>query len=1846
MKQAAAKQGMPAERGRGKAPEPFFTPLQTKLNVSRPGEKLEQEADHAADAVVHGRGPMAGGVRISEQVSPIAQRSEEEAQAACESRESDPLWHQHEPASDMRPGDVADEPLQMMAEPEAQKQEEGEEEELQAREEDAQAVSEQEEAVQAQEEEEAVQSREEETQRQPEEEEEPVQAASEADAQLEAEEKEDLQARDEEAQRQSEEEEEPVQARDEAQRQPETEEEEPVQMRAARPALSPRALRLNRVETQLRASRGRGNPLPEGVRRKMEQGLGADFSGVRIHTDHPAFLMTRLLNAKAFTSGRDIYFSPHRFSPGSQDGDHLLAHELAHTLHQAAVPVREDTVAQRVFEENQQQVRPETLEALRIAYSYEGKINSNFTDETGERIGWEQLKEVFHGAFDRDLFPDALMKRPLAHPQDLPHWCGIFAWSALRRAGVPLPPWSLGMPMLKHTQLRPAGELPQVGDIAYRDKLPWMPEGSKLTHHQALVSAVESHETAKAADFSKIKVTTIDGNTAGSNNMGGQVQETTQPIGYWKHFFDPVGKVDMPSVPLVTIDRSAPDLGASEAAKEDSLQEDAPATDVAGLEQEVSASEEAMAGPEAEVAVDLDLPPVVEAQAEPAAKVEKVALVGKSDEATASYTRASPSSMAITAPDLGATLDRKTQVEKKQVAEETPKLKAETGGAVDPAITAPDQIPVPEDVTLKDEGQGAEVGDLEPGPHTDKGEAPSTANTTFGRQMKQNESSGGFLDWLRKSFASFLSAIRVRDDGVTTTAGPRQRVALTGDADTGRMGRQREEGTAKLRQERDAKAASFKAHPGQSNIQPRKVDQDFKSEQAPQTSEPVKDMEVGTDTDDYAKAQWPADFRGAADAKMAKKLDGSMSKARGDVETAGSARDAEKDAAIADAEARTAAANTSADGKQREAVVAGRSDAARQQGEAVQGAYDGVAEFSKDAAGEQTTKGKAIAADVKDSEGKADKDLADGEKKADGLKTTAESDAKTEKAEIKKKESDDSWWGKLTKAIVNKITSAIDSIFTAMRAAVKKALDAAKKWAVEKINAARNRAIKALNGFRDWAKDKVNTYVKDRYPGLAKALNDGIDKTVDVAVAGVNAAADGAIATVEKLADALAGALDKLLEKFQAALKAVVKVIGAALRGDFVGALKIAFEAACELAGVNPKPILDFLERAGQKILSILKSPGPFINNLFRAVGMGLRNFADNFVQHFKTGVISWLTGTLSAVPITLPTKWDIKGFFSLMAQILGLTYENIKARIILKFPKAAGIFAKIEAGWKFVKMLLDKDYAGLWEEVKAKLASLRDTILGAIRNWTLLNVIKQGIMWLLSMLNPASAIVRLLKMLADLVFWLIDNIRRIKDFVLSVYGAISNIAAGILKPAAKAVENALARALPIVLSFIASALGLGDIAGAIQGVITKIQAPVNKAIDALIDRVVAFARKLIAKIVGGAKKAGKKAKDAAMKLIRWWTEKRPFRSKDGGDHKIYYKGEGTRADLWIASTPSAFQTFIAAQMKSDDKAQAKLAKEANRIYVKQVLKSEERMDKLQAERKAIGSANKDAYRKKQGELQTEIRNFRTQLLALSGVLKQMNIDDVAAARTKVTYTDAGHKQVTALPLTFIPGDEKGSSPSEDPPGYDYARRINTAEGKTVWIRGHLLNDNVHGPGKARNMVPIPQSTNRLMESKAESDLKRRVHSQKEQLYFRATATFWPSTKEETRGFPKKLVLVWHKAEKKDGTWKKGPHISKALFDSPKPPDNVNASIPGITSGSSSQLVSAINTQSAGLPVTTHFVGILKEQASYADAAAIRTKLTTTETSYTALNPSQKENRGKQIYRTIAAVNAKKINLS
>ena len=115
-------------------------------------------------------------------------------------------------------------------------------------------------------------------------------------------------------------------------------EEEEIQLKGERGGFAvPQA-----IESRLEARRGGGQPLSTEVRGFMEPRFGADFSGVRLHSDPEGGRLSEELGARAFTRGQDIYIGSGQ-DPRTNSGQRLIAHELTHVVQQGS-----STVVRRV----------------------------------------------------------------------------------------------------------------------------------------------------------------------------------------------------------------------------------------------------------------------------------------------------------------------------------------------------------------------------------------------------------------------------------------------------------------------------------------------------------------------------------------------------------------------------------------------------------------------------------------------------------------------------------------------------------------------------------------------------------------------------------------------------------------------------------------------------------------------------------------------------------------------------------------------------------------------------------------------------------------------------------------------------------------------------------------------------------------------------------------------------------------------------------------------------------------------------------------------------------------------------------------------------------------------------------------------------------------------------------------------------------------------------------------------------------------------------------------------------------------------------------------------------------
>jgi len=79
---------------------------------------------------------------------------------------------------------------------------------------------------------------------------------------------------------------------------------------------------------------GSGQSLDAVIRADMESRFGYDFGDVRVHKNSIAAESAQALNARAYTVKNDIVFGSGEYAPTTEDGQWLLAHELAHVVQQ------------------------------------------------------------------------------------------------------------------------------------------------------------------------------------------------------------------------------------------------------------------------------------------------------------------------------------------------------------------------------------------------------------------------------------------------------------------------------------------------------------------------------------------------------------------------------------------------------------------------------------------------------------------------------------------------------------------------------------------------------------------------------------------------------------------------------------------------------------------------------------------------------------------------------------------------------------------------------------------------------------------------------------------------------------------------------------------------------------------------------------------------------------------------------------------------------------------------------------------------------------------------------------------------------------------------------------------------------------------------------------------------------------------------------------------------------------------------------------------------------------------------------------------------------------------------
>ena len=156
-------------------------------------------------------------------------------------------------------------------------------------------------------------------------------------------------------------------------------------------------------EQNLQQAKRGGQPLQPEVQTKMGDAMGADFSEVKVHTDAQSDQLNQSIQAKAFTTGQDLFFRQGEYKPDSKTGQKLIAHELTHVVQQNGKSVN------RSIEKQQQS--PSGISAFSGSPLIQRDTVSIYdVDSNYREVLFELIQKLPQNFIDKTVIPDLIAK--------------------------------------------------------------------------------------------------------------------------------------------------------------------------------------------------------------------------------------------------------------------------------------------------------------------------------------------------------------------------------------------------------------------------------------------------------------------------------------------------------------------------------------------------------------------------------------------------------------------------------------------------------------------------------------------------------------------------------------------------------------------------------------------------------------------------------------------------------------------------------------------------------------------------------------------------------------------------------------------------------------------------------------------------------------------------------------------------------------------------------------------------------------------------------------------------------------------------------------------------------------------------------------------------------------------------------------------------------------------------------------------------------------------------------------------------------------------------------------------
>ncbi|HKX31866.1 MAG TPA: hypothetical protein VJ302_29540, partial [Blastocatellia bacterium] len=514
--------------------------------------------------------------------------------------------------------------------------------------------------------------------------------------------------------------------------------------------------------------------------------------------------------------------------------------------------------------------------------------------------------------------------------------------------------------------------------------------------------------------------------------------------------------------------------------------------------------------------------------------------------------------------------------------------------------------------------------------------------------------------------------------------------------------------------------------------------------------------------------------------------------------------------------------------------------------------------------------------------------------------------------------------------------------------------------------------------------------------------------------------------------------------------------------------------------------ISSLLGKAGDVIFQIVKHPIKFLGHLLDAVKLGFNQFSKNILTHLKAGLLGWLFGALSGAGIEIPSEFSVKSIFGLVLQILGITKDRIRAKVAKLIGEKN--VERIEKAWELVSVLIKEGPAGLWSKIKEYLGDFKEMVLSGIREWVITQIVKQAVIWLISLFNPASALLKAIQAIYGVVTFFIERIEQILQLVEAIVESVAKIVAGNIAAAANWIEQAMARTVPVIISFLANLLGLGGISEKVKSIIQGIQQRVDQAIDKVIAKIVA-----VVKRVGGGLVKG--AKGAAQKVMNWLKLRKTFKAGNES-HSLYFEGTARQPQLMVASTPEHIGKWIN-RRKSELEKQNLFDAGKKAAY-----------DGISADLRAIGKLVYSPDPKKIPTQEQAVEGLLSRIAANARILG-FSGDEVPVPRMVVSPGFSSQKASNTV-VKFLFNDPANHRPGTGTTGREslggaWEELTKMGISRDYWKSGHLLNADFGGLAVDSNLIPIPQAVNKAMDGNFDSHVRGDLYQKKKVTWMRFT---------------------------------------------------------------------------------------------------------------------------------------------